>query len=215
MLQQTFYSLICKNFLLMTVFKTALIFFNAAFVVASCNNSSSVNTDATTKTFTSKNSDSFNTAFDSVLLNYDSLRNAFINWDTTAADKYAASLQMALISVPYEQLKDEDSATRATSIAQNAADGLQTLINVDSINNKRRFFYTVSESMYHLIKITGYDKAVVYHKKCPMAFEGDKEGWWLSETKAIDNPYYGKYHPKYKNAMLECGSIEDSINNRQ
>jgi hypothetical protein len=188
------------------------------FIVTACNNSSSVNTAATEKKFTSKNSDSFNIAFDSVMQNYDSLRNAFIDWDTTAADKYATSLQMALISVPYDQLKDEGSASRATSIAQNAADGLQTLINIDSINNKRRFFwffYTVSESMYHLIKITGYDKAVIYHKKCPMAFEGSKEGWWLSETKTIDNPYYGKYHPKYKNAMLECGIIEDSINNRQ
>jgi hypothetical protein len=198
----------------MIVFRTVIIFLSLTFIVAACNNSSSTSTAVTGKIFTSKNTDSFNVAFDSVLLNYDSLRNAFINWDTTAADKYAALLQMALISVPYEQLKDEDTATRATSIAQNAADGLQTLISIDSINNKRRFFYTVSESVYHLIKITGYDKAVIYHKKCPMAFNGDQEGWWLSETKKIDNPYYGKYHPKYKNAMLGCGSIEDSINNR-
>ncbi len=199
----------------MIVLRTVIIFLSAAFIIASCNNSSTANTSVTQKIFTSKNSDSFNTAFDSVLLNYDSLRTAFINWDTMAADKYAALLQMSLISVPYEQLKDEDSASRATSIAQNAADGLQTLINIDSISNKRRFFYTVSESIYHLIKITGYDKAVIYHKKCPMAFNGEQEGWWLSETKKIDNPYYGKYHPKYKNAMLGCGSIEDSINNRQ
>ncbi len=199
----------------MIAFRTVIIFLSLTFIVAACNNSSPVNNVATGKTFTSKNTDSFNIAFDSMLLNYDSLRNAFINWDTTAADKYATTLQLALISVPYEQLKDEDSATRATSIAQNAADGLQTLINVDSINDKRRFFYTVSESLYHLIKITGYDKAVIYHKKCPMAFEGSKEGWWLSETITIDNPYFGKYHPKYKNAMLECGIVEDSINNRQ
>jgi len=101
------------------------------------------------------------------------------------------------------------------SIAQNAADGLQTLINIDSINNKRRFFYTVSESVYHLIKTTGYDKAIIYHKKCPMAFNGDQAGWWISQTKTIDNPYFGKHHPKYKNAMLECGTVEDSINNMQ
>jgi len=69
--------------------------------------------------------------------------------------------------------------------------------------------------MYHLIKTAGYDKAVVYHKKCPMAFNGDKEGWWLSRSKPIDNPYFGKFDPKYKNAMLECGSVEDSINNMQ
>jgi GTPase SAR1 family protein len=185
-------------------------------IIVSCNNKPSQNTSATTEeTFISKNTDSFNTAFDSVMINYDSLRNAFINWDTPGADKYASLLQNALISVPYDQLHDEDAATKATSIAQNAADGLQTLINIDSINNKRRFFYTVSEEMYHLVKTASYDKAIIYHKKCPMAFNGDRDGWWISETKKIDNPYFGKYHPKYKNAMLECGTVEDSINNMQ
>jgi len=195
--------------------RSTIAFLCAALIMVACNNKPSANENAAPKTFTSKNTDSFNIAFDSVLINYDGLRNAFINWDTTAADKYAALLQTALISVPYEQLKDEEAATKATSIAQNAADGLQTLISIDSINNKRRFFYTVSESIYHLIKTTAYDKAVIYHKKCPMAFNGDREGWWISQTKTIDNPYFGKFHPKYKNAMLECGSVEDSINNMQ
>ena len=194
--------------------RSAIAFLCAAFIVA-CNNKPSTNESAAPKNFASKNTDSFNVAFDSVLMNYDSLHNAFVNWDTAAADKYAALLQTALISVPYEQLKDEEAATKATSIAQNAADGLQTLISIDSINNKRRFFYTVSESIYHLVKTTAYDKAVIYHKKCPMAFNGDREGWWISQRKTIDNPYFGKFDPKYKNAMLECGTVEDSINNMQ
>jgi len=194
--------------------RSAIAFLCAAFIVA-CNNQPSTNESAAPKNFASKNTDSFNVAFDSVLMNYDSLHNAFVNWDTAAADKYAALLQTALISVPYEQLKDEEAATKATSIAQNAADGLQTLISIDSIGNKRRFFYTVSESIYHLAKTTAYDNAVIYHKKCPMAFNGDREGWWISQTKKIDNPYFGKFDPKYKNAMLECGTVEDSINNRQ
>jgi len=195
--------------------KAAISFLFLSCIIISCSNKPAESTTSTEQTFKSKNTDSFNTAFDSVMINYDSLRNAFINWDTTNADKYASLLQNALISVPYDQLRDEDAATKATSIAQNTADGLQTLINIDSINNKRRFFYTVSEQLYHLLKTTGYDKQVVYHKKCPMAFNGDREGWWLSETKKIDNPYFGKFHPKYKNAMLECGTVEDSINNMQ
>lgn len=196
--------------------KGMLLFFIAAYIVlGACNNKPTENAATTPAGFKSKNTDSFNIAFDSVLVNYDNLRNAFIEWDTTAADKYAALLQNSLVSVPYEQLPDEANASKATGIAQNAADVLQTLISIDSIGNKRRFFYTVSESMYHLIKTTGYDKKVIYHKKCPMAFNGDREGWWISETKKIDNPYFGKHHPKYKNAMLECGTVEDSINNMQ
>ncbi|MEP6465267.1 MAG: DUF3347 domain-containing protein [Parafilimonas sp.] len=195
--------------------KNLIAFLLCACTVVACNNKPAENASTTATTYKSKNTDSFNMAFDSVMINYDSLRNAFINWDTTAADNYALLLQNALISVPYIQLPDEDAATKATSIAQNAADGLQALINIDSINNKRRFFYTVSEEVYHLIKTTGYDKEVIYHKKCPMAFNGDQQGWWLSETRKIDNPYFGKYHPKYKSAMLDCGTVEDSINNRQ
>lgn len=194
--------------------KQAFVFACAAIMICACNNQSATENE-TPKNFTSKNTDSFNIAFDSVLLNYDSLRNAFINWDTVAADKYAALLQMALINVPYEQLKEEDAGIKSNTIAQNAADALQSLMTIDSINNKRRFFYTASEGLYHLIKATGYDKAVIYHKKCPMAFNDDQEAKWLSTVKTIDNPYLGKYHPKYKNAMLECGSVEDTINNMQ
>jgi hypothetical protein len=195
--------------------KTLIILVTAGLMIAACNSNPAGTETATERTFKSRNSDSFNIAFDSVLMNYDSLRNAFINWDTVGADKFASLLQMSLISVPYTQLEDENAATKATGIAQNTADGLQTLIDIDSIQNKRRFFYTASEGVYHLIKTTGYDKAVIYHKKCPMAFKGDREGWWISQVSTIDNPYFGKHDPKYKNAMLECGTVEDSINNMQ
>ena len=191
---------------------TALFFM---FIIIACNNKPAANNTPDVKASVSKNTDSFNLAFNSVIINYDSLLTAFINWDTVAADKYATALQLSLISVPYEQIPDEAAASKATGIAQNAADALQTLITIDSINNKRRFFYTASEGIYHLIKTTGYDKAVIYHKKCPMAFDDEREGWWISTEREIDNPYLGKFHPKYKNAMLECGIIEDSINNRQ
>lgn len=199
----------------MMYLKQAVLFIGAAFIISACNNKPATTENEAQKNFTSKNTDSFNVAFDTMLMNYDSLRVAFINWDTVAADKYASLLQMAVINVPYEQLKDEETGAKATTIAQNTMNNLETLVSTDSIDSKRRLFYTVSEGLYHLIKTTGYDKSVIYHKKCPMAFNGDKEGWWLSETKTIDNPYFGKYHPKYKNAMLECGSVEDTINNMQ
>lgn len=178
----------------------------------SCNNKHAKN-ENTTATYKSKNSDSFNLAFDSVLNEYDQLRNAFINWDTAAADKAALNLERMVIYVPYAQLKDEEAATKATSIAQNASAFAENILSQDSINNKRRFFYTLSESIYSLAKTVGYDKAVLYHKKCPMAFNGDQQGWWFSESRKIDNPYFGKFHPKYKNAMFDCGTVEDSINN--
>ncbi|MBV9960913.1 MAG: hypothetical protein JO072_01585, partial [Parafilimonas sp.] len=97
--------------------KATVLFLFSLFIITSCKNKPAENNTAAKKTYISKNTDSFNMAFDSVLINYDSLRNAFINWDTMAANKYAELLQMAFISVPYEQLKDEDAATKASSIA--------------------------------------------------------------------------------------------------
>lgn len=185
------------------------------FVIYSCGNNAGENTSEAPVVHKSKNSDSFNLAFDSVLNYYNTLKDAFIDWDTATVNNSASALQLAVISVPYTELHDEQNAMKATSIAQNAADGLQTLLSVDSLNDKRRFFYTVSESLYKLIETVDYDKTVIYHKKCPMAFNGSEEGWWFSQTKRIDNPFFGTKHPKYKNAMLECGTVEDSINNIQ
>jgi hypothetical protein len=195
--------------------KIAAVFIGSIFLfVIACNNKPE-KTINTTATFKSKNTDSFNLAFDSVLTEYGNLKTAFINWDTVAANKSASALERLVIYVPYEQLKDDEVATKATSIAQNAAQATENLLAQDSIADKRRIFYTVSESIYNLAKVVDYDKAIIYHKKCPMAFSGDQEGWWFSETKKIDNPYFGTKHPKYKNAMLECGTVEDSINNMQ
>ena len=188
----------------------SLIFFIALYA---CNSKpGKTDTNIITK-YISKNTDSFNLAFDSVLNEYNQLKTAFINWDTAKVNTSASVLQRLLIYVPYEQLKDAAVAAKANGIAQNAADAIQVLINQDSINNKRRIFYTLSESIYNLAKTVQYDKSVIYHKKCPMAFNGEEQGWWFSQTKKIDNPYFGNKHPKYKNAMLECGTIEDSINN--
>ena len=193
----------------------ALIFSIFLFAVCACHTKTEENRSQPVTAIKSKNTDSFNLAFDSVLMAYNNLKEAFINWDTATVNSSAAALQILLISVPYTELHDDADATKATGIAQNAGDEIQVLLNEDSINNKRRLFYTVSESIYNLIKTVGYDKQVIYHKKCPMAFNGSEEGWWFSETKKIDNPYYGIKHPKYKNAMLGCGTVEDSINNMQ
>jgi Cu(I)/Ag(I) efflux system membrane fusion protein len=44
----------------------------------------------------------------------------------------------------------------------------------------------------------------VYLVKCPMA-NSDKGGYWLSEDKSIDNPYFG-------GEMLTCGSVVNDVN---
>jgi hypothetical protein len=44
-----------------------------------------------------------------------------------------------------------------------------------------------------------------------MAFNDSIPGDWLSETESIRNPYMGLHHPRYGDAMIECGSTKSTI----
>jgi hypothetical protein len=84
----------------------------------------------------------------------------------------------------------------------------------NTIEGKRRSFYTLSENLYNLVRTVHYDQQVIYHDKCPMAFNDSEEAYWLSNTKQIINPYLGRKHPHYAGGMVGCGSVEDSIDYR-
>ena len=43
-----------------------------------------------------------------------------------------------------------------------------------------------------------------------MAF-GDEVANWISNSSEIMNPYLGKKHAKYKDGMLHCGEVTDSL----
>ena len=76
--------------------------------------------------------------------------------------------------------------------------------NAGNIEHQREHFSMMSEDMYALVKSFGGGKTL-YHDHCPMA-KDNKGAMWLSESKAIRNPYFG-------NKMMECGSVEEEINN--
>jgi hypothetical protein len=44
-----------------------------------------------------------------------------------------------------------------------------------------------------------------------MAFKDSEEAYWLTNTNKIINPYLGKNHPKYKDKMVGCGEVVDSL----
>src|ERR1700755_125671 len=114
-----------RFFFLMSLIVTCAIF--------SCNNKNQQNQSTQKTEVKSSNTDSFNIAFDSVLTEYNNLKTAFINWDTSAANKSATQLMHSLLYVPYEQLHDEAAASKANSIMQNTEDALQNLLRQDSI----------------------------------------------------------------------------------
>ena len=165
-------------------------------------------------TAASKNSDVFNTSFDSVLNNYYAIKEALVNWDTAAAIKANNDLQKSLSAVPFEELNNDSVITRAKNLSGQIAGEAEGFLAEKNIDGERHSFYALSEKLYSLIKAVHYDRQVIYHAKCPMAFNNEQdEGWWISNKNEVINPYFGTKHPRYKNAMINCGNIEDSVAN--
>ncbi len=164
----------------------------------------------------SKNSEAFNQPFNQLLAAYFSLHDALVDWDTARASQNAMQVAAATVKVPLKELKG-DSAIIAT--AQSFADGIvaesKAIGGENTIEGKRRSFYTLSENLYNLIRTVHYDQAVIYHMTCPMAFNDNEEASWISNSNHIVNPYLGKKHPKYAGGMIGCGNVEDSIDFRQ
>ncbi len=64
---------------------------------------------------------------------------------------------------------------------------------------QREKFATLSTNMFALAKTVKLSADPVYQQYCPM-----KKASWLSDNKAIKNPYYGS-------AMLTCGSVKQTL----
>jgi len=162
-----------------------------------------------------KNSDAFNKPFNEMLNEYFVLTNAFVEWDTAAASKAASVLGDLAAKIPYEQLMaDTTIIATAKSFSESVIAEAAGISGETTIEGMRRSFYTLSENLYNLLRTVQYDQQVIYHDKCPMAFNDSEEAYWISNSKKIINPYLGKKHPRYASGMLGCGGIEDSLDYR-
>ncbi|OQP45677.1 DUF3347 domain-containing protein [Niastella populi] len=134
--------------------------------------------------------------------NYLLIKNALTNAKPAeagdAANKITAAIKgfdKSLLSADQKKVYDqqeENLKTTAEHIAKSTGD----------LEHQREQFSIMSESLYTMVKAFGGGKTL-YHDHCPMAKDG-KGAMWLSETKAIRNPYFG-------DKMMECGSVEEEI----
>ncbi len=114
--------------------------------------------------------------------------------------------------LPINTLKgDSNLITTAKNFLGAIATQSKAVTSANNIEDKRRAFSVVSDNLYSLINTVRYDKEVMYYDMCPMAFNESEQGYWLSKDSAIQNPYLGNKHPKYKGAMVTCGSVEQTI----
>lgn len=140
-----------------------------------------------------------------VVKQYYSLKDAFVESDTAAADRAAAQLSEALAALPMDVLKAADSVkfqTAGTTIGSLQSE-IAGLIGEPTKQGKLQEFQMISDLTYELLNTIGLKGQTVYREFCPMAFDG-KGAYWLSATGTIRNPYYG-------HEMLTCGEVKEAL----
>lgn len=172
----------------------------------------------------SLNDSVFNAGFKKVLASYYSVRDGLVDWDTTAANLAASKLAIVADSLDLSRFANDSSAgdvpdksavvaaaATADAFAGTIVGSAKALAREGNIQSKRKEFQMISDALYDLAKAVKYDREKIYHIKCPMAFNDSEEAFWVSDVSDVKNPYLGTKHPKYKNKMLECGEVMDSI----
>jgi hypothetical protein len=156
----------------------------------------------------SKNLPAFNNAFDSLLSQYFSIRDALVDADTLKADQAAYRLANGADSLPTQLLRADTSIIlTAKSLAAALSGDAKGFAGEGGLDGRRKSFNVLTDELFNLVRTVHYDEARVYHIRCPMAFKDSVEGFWLSNSTEIVNPYLGRKDPK----MLACGEVIDSF----
>jgi hypothetical protein len=161
----------------------------------------------------SKHSREFNESIEKVMDAYYDMTEAFVNWDSLSVNDHAGELKTALDSLKIDELK-KDTAIYETAVPtwEGVKNEIQGMISDRTLAEKRESLNLFSNQLYDLLRAIHYDLGKVYLQECPMAFQEDVPGNWLSQTEKVRNPYMGTKHPKYHSGMLDCGGPKDTLN---
>lgn len=155
----------------------------------------------------SKNSHEFNNKFTNLLGSYYGLKDALVSSNDTMAVSNAKKLAASAESLNVKEVQADSSIVGAANQYIGAISSeAKALVTAPNLEAKRKSFQMISDNMYDLVRTVHFDREVVYHQFCPMAFN-DAGAYWLSQTADIKNPYFGK-------KMLTCGEVKDSIDFR-
>ncbi|HQU56145.1 MAG: DUF3347 domain-containing protein [Chitinophagaceae bacterium] len=175
--------------------------------------SSSNNGPETPPLAVSQHSAAFNESMNRLLNSYYDLSEGFVNWDISHIYVAGKKLQQNLDSLQLSEIK-KDTLIYETAIDpyENAKADVAGILADKNIASMRQAYNILSNHLRNLLVIVKYDGAKVYWQECPMAFNGDQPGNWLSRTIEVRNPYLGNKDPKYGDGMLDCGGPKDTIN---
>ena len=150
----------------------------------------------------------FNEEFANLMSDYYSVKDNFTSENDSMINKYSRALMTDADSLHFGQLRADSNVVEfAKTTAENMSGELQGLLGENTIENKRKSFYTLSEQLFDLIRAVQYDKEPVYRFLCSTAFDNTGASWLSNSAEAI-NPYSPKKMPG-------CAVITDTIDFRK
>ena len=135
--------------------------------------------------------DSTREQFSQLLTAYYGIKDALVTGNATNAASYAATF--------IESVNSTDKGTIKEDIRSSLLKDAQAISKSNDLSMQREKFATLSTNVIALARTVKLSTEPVYLQYCPM-----KKASWLSNTKAIKNPYYG-------NAMLTCGNVKEAL----
>ena len=145
-------------------------------------------------------SDKFKSQIGNFVEAYLKMKDAFVASDEKAVEKTAKDLLQALNKIDMELLKG-DAHNEWMKLQKPLKDNINGIIQMKGIEMKRSHFSIVSDKLSEAIEKFGVKlNEPVYLEFCPMAFD-NKGAFWISDKKAIRNPYFGE-------KMMTCGEVK-------
>lgn len=139
---------------------------------------------------------------DAIIDAYLKIKNALANDKGKEATAAANDFAKAVAETKTDKISKE-LLTKYSNITDDAKAQAALIVSNDGkIDQQRMYFAVLSKDITNLIATFGTNKKL-FQDYCPMYNEG-KSGYWISEMKAIRNPYYGS-------EMLECGGMIKEI----
>ncbi len=126
-----------------------------------------------------------------LLTSYYNIKNALVNGDADKAVVNADQFVKNINSVSTEAIAKSDKEALLKDASKIAA--------TTDLKKQREYFSSFSANMYNLVKSVKLNSDPIYYQYCPM-----KKATWLSDNKAIKNPYYGS-------SMLTCGKVTETL----
>ena len=126
-----------------------------------------------------------------LLTYYYNIKNALVAGDATSASANALAFTKTVNSIDYKVISEGNIHT--------LADDAGKIAETKDVKKQREYFANFSTNMASIAKAVKLTDQPIYQAYCPM-----KKAYWLSNEKAIKNPYYGS-------SMLTCGQVTETL----